>query len=702
MMTEQRSVAYRFGEFTLEPDLYLLRRGEQVVHLRPKSFSSLLYLIQNSNRLVTKDELLDAVWVDAEVTQGSVSQCILEIRHALDDQIDQPQFIETIPRLGYRFVNEVELITDSPRHKLVRPITARAVAATVLAIAVLVAWLLDAEAPRSPSTAVPLTTYPGSERSPSFSPDGNRVAFSWNGENEDNFDIYVNEIGTSGRTQLTDHPAQDFNPAWSPDGRSIAFLRRTSRTRAEVLLIPALGGPEVKLADLTFPQRLGFAWKLAWSQDSNSLAFGDSGPEPPGLFVLSIDSRQLLRLTSGRDFSPAFSLDSRTLAFSRGANFLSNVYVADLSEDLESVGSPRRLTAEENGDTLFPIWAEGGREIIYNHSESTDELRSLYRISLSGSDPAQQLAFGGEGGTEPAISVAASRMAYVRPSSDMSIWQVKIPADPESVASPKKYISSTLLDRNPEFSPNGSQIVLNSTREGSSEIWVCNSDGSEMRRLTSLSTARSIIPRWSPDGNTIVFHHWREGFSHLFTISKSGGAVQQLTAAQSRDRRPTLSGDGEWVYFDSDRSGQIEIWRMPLDEGEAKAEQLTKAGGQQPLESADGKMLYFLKRNLEGGLWSVPVDGGEERRAFDSSTLQSAFKVAENGVFFFSQLDEEEHVALMLLNSETQDVDLIARIEGVESLDLIGSIDISPDGEWLLYSKRESLQSDIMLIENFR
>ena len=85
--------------------------------------------------------------------------------------------------------------------------------------------------PEASLVAVPLTSYPGEERQPSFSPDGNQVAFSWNGEKQDNFDIYVMPISSGNPVRLTTDPAQDTSPAWSPDGRTIAFLRRLGECR---------------------------------------------------------------------------------------------------------------------------------------------------------------------------------------------------------------------------------------------------------------------------------------------------------------------------------------------------------------------------------------------------------------------------------------------------------------------------------------
>ena len=72
---------------------------------------------------------------------------------------------------------------------------------------------------------VPLTTFPGSENQPAFSPDGKQVAFSWNGPKEDNRDIYVMLVGTATPVRLTTDAAADWLPAWSPDGRRIAFVR---------------------------------------------------------------------------------------------------------------------------------------------------------------------------------------------------------------------------------------------------------------------------------------------------------------------------------------------------------------------------------------------------------------------------------------------------------------------------------------------
>ena len=125
-------------------------------------------------------------------------------------------------------------------------------------------------------TAVPLTSYPGSESYPSFSPDGSQVAFSWNGEKQDNFDIYVKVIGTEPPLPLTTNPAEDYSPAWSPDGRWIAFCRDLPGGKVAVILISPIGGPERKLTETNSPDQYGYLGSLvAWSPDSRSLVIVD-------------------------------------------------------------------------------------------------------------------------------------------------------------------------------------------------------------------------------------------------------------------------------------------------------------------------------------------------------------------------------------------------------------------------------------------
>jgi TolB-like protein/DNA-binding winged helix-turn-helix (wHTH) protein len=111
---EHPAATYRFGKFTLETrDRRLSSEGHEI-YLRPKTYDTLLYLLERQGHLVTKNELLDAVWADVEVTENALTRCVKEVRAALGDEVQSPRFLRTIPRLGYEFIADVDRLDEPP------------------------------------------------------------------------------------------------------------------------------------------------------------------------------------------------------------------------------------------------------------------------------------------------------------------------------------------------------------------------------------------------------------------------------------------------------------------------------------------------------------------------------------------------------------------------------------------------------------
>src|SRR5947199_10217948 len=94
---------YEFGSFRVDPDQRILLRGSEIVQLNPQTFDVLLVLVSNRGRVLEKDELMKAVWPDTFVEENSLSKNIFLLRKALGEDAGQ-QYIETIPRRGYRFI----------------------------------------------------------------------------------------------------------------------------------------------------------------------------------------------------------------------------------------------------------------------------------------------------------------------------------------------------------------------------------------------------------------------------------------------------------------------------------------------------------------------------------------------------------------------------------------------------------------------
>ena len=104
----------RFGPFVLDARREELRRDGETIHLTPKVYALLVYLVAHSQRLVPKEELLDAVWADTHVAEGSLARTMTSLRQALGDPASGPLYIETVARRGYRFIAAVEELEHAP------------------------------------------------------------------------------------------------------------------------------------------------------------------------------------------------------------------------------------------------------------------------------------------------------------------------------------------------------------------------------------------------------------------------------------------------------------------------------------------------------------------------------------------------------------------------------------------------------------
>src|ERR1700734_139955 len=104
---------YEFGPFRLDPAQRILSRDDRPILLQPKAFETLLVLVRNSDRIVMKEELLNAVWADTFVQESNLTQNIFVLRKALGDNDGGRRYIITVPGRGYRFAEKVRTITGA-------------------------------------------------------------------------------------------------------------------------------------------------------------------------------------------------------------------------------------------------------------------------------------------------------------------------------------------------------------------------------------------------------------------------------------------------------------------------------------------------------------------------------------------------------------------------------------------------------------
>jgi Tol biopolymer transport system component/predicted Ser/Thr protein kinase len=584
----------------------------------------------------------------------------------------------------------------------------------VLLVAGFFAWRAS-RAPDStePLRAVPLTSLSGAHRYPSFSPDGSYVAFTWTGPKQDNPDIYVQQIGSGSPLRLTTDASNDYNPVWSSDGRWIAFLRSQSEAgKSELRLIPPLGGPERKLAEIRVSDASFTPPYLAWCPDGNCLIVTDSPGEgqPAPLFVVSLETAEKRRLTNPQlpalsDTNPAVSPDGSWLVFRRNASglFTGELYRLPLRRGLTAAGEPRRLTLTAL-DAGYPTWMPGSKEILFSARGS------LWRLVVPGESTPARLQFVGEDGLMPVVSRPQpgrpARLVYVRSFQDSNVLRVETSAPGATASSPPVVsISSTREESHLQLSPDGRRVAFASNRSGEWEIWLADPDGANAVQLTSMG-AVSGSPRWSPDGQLIAFQSNFEGQWEVFVIPAAGGKPRNLTSRPTREGFPSFSRDGQSIYFFSNRSGKAQIWKIPVSGGNAV--QVTTNGGLAAFESPDGAHLYYTQTlDTPSALWQMPASGGVPVKVLDGVVLVD-FVVLERGIYYIDRPSGEGRILfidrppgetrLQYFDFVTGRSTTVARNLGNVTVGLTAS----PDGRTILFSRVDSSVDDLMLVENFR
>jgi Tol biopolymer transport system component len=551
----------------------------------------------------------------------------------------------------------------------------------------------------APPRLVPLTSMRGDVTHPTFSPDGNQIAFAWEGEKGDNWDIYLKMIGSSEIRRLTTDPAPDFDPSWSPDGRQIAFVRSQPgylpwylQGLGTIHLVSPVGGSDRKLSNF------GVHSKLSWSPDGRWLAAGRYGsttetdPGDAGIYLIPVLGGEPRPMTSTKPPAfhrdPALSPDGRHLAYASCASDIisCHVEVVELGTDYMPAGLPRRLTRQA-GAIVGLAWTRDANSLIYGDG-------TLWRAWLVGDRPPERIEFAGIGAFEPATAASLDRLAFVHNRSTEALYRFEVGHPPEII------LGSSRHDDYPHFSPDGRRITFTSNRGGEGfEIWLAAADGSNPMQLTHGPGISQGTPRWSPDGQRIAFDSQTEdGKWDIWTIDADGGSPRRLTRDPGNKQLPSWSHDGRWVYFRSDRAGAVEIWRIPVTGG--TEERITHGGGSVAYESVDGSTLFFTRphgeAHVDAPLFALPLAGGRERKVLEC-VPHTGFAVGPGGIYHLGCTADPSAVPLYLLDPATGLDRLLGKLEQANP-----GLAVSPDGKTILYQKLENQGSDLMMIENFR
>ena len=715
-------VGFQLSDWQVHPALNRLQRGPDVVRLEPKVMQVLVRLAASGGDVVSRNELIHAVWPDVFVTDDVLHRAIGELRRALGDSSSDPRYIETIRKRGYRLmvpatpltgVSPVETLPAAappgPHRSNARPPSLgtrsgwlfaiwACMATVAIGMAVFLVGSRSSElAPRASARFVPVVSGPLNESDPAMSPDGLRVAFVQREPGDTaSADIFVRELRDGRLTRITSHPASDRMPAWSPDGRRLAFVRSESSSDCEVIVRPLASDAETAVAPCGNP----YAPRLAWTRDGRGLLLAHRA-EPHAqagsrIARIDLETRNVNVVTQPPpgivgDDTPAVSPDGRRVAFIRRmTGGVSDIYIVAIDG-----GTTRRVTFDD-ADLTGVDWAADGRSLVFSSDRAGGY--SLWRVGIDRGVPVL-LAGGAARMKHPVADRSGRRIVYENWNYAIDVWEVGL-AGQDGAGLPAEAgtavtHTSELWNLYPQVSPAGARVAYISTQSGAHELWVADRDGSNARQLTRIGRGMVKMPRWSPDGGRIAYVARGEGAIDVHVIDVVSGVATALTASDAAETAPAWSHDGTRVWFGvSDAEGRWSVWSVDaMSQGAEPRLEVRDAVAAQV--SADGESVYFTRAD-QPGLWRrTSQDAATAARVIGDVPIGSTltWHVTSRGIYFVQDVQGE--VRLLFAPLAGTAATMVATLTQFSW----PGFSITPDGTRVLYARWDRRESNLMSIE---
>jgi Tol biopolymer transport system component/DNA-binding winged helix-turn-helix (wHTH) protein len=634
---ETKSLIFQFDNFEVDPLAFRLSKDGVPIDLEPKALHLLIYFVENRGRLLKKQELLEAIWADAAVTENALTREIAILRRVLSDSTKASRYVETVPTQGYRFVAQVssaerEQVStpkleagsepvaplQSPNRRFRVPWLLIPVG-MLLVIGILTTTLLyrarlnkhgDGAGEESPRLRlVQLTFSGGLDGFPSFSRDGRSVVFS--SDRTGVFELYVRQVDDNGgEIQLTRDAGGNIQPSWSPNGQWVAYH---SLKNGGIWVVPALGGTPRRITD--------FGSEPSWSHDGTRIAFqsgelggiteAHSGAMPGStIWIAQLHSNEVWQVThlsyasSAEAFygdgSPRWSSDDRRVLFENSGQLWTT---AVDGSNLRSVRIDRAASDPILGEDDRSLYflgqdAEGSGLWKVQLNDNLEAAGPSVRVHNSAPASARYLAVG-----------TGNRFAFSIVNTHDNLYSLSLtPAG--TAGTPFALTQDTRLRKTrPLFSPDGLAIsFLVGQRGRSGQLWVVDPEGKTPTQIPVNS------PAYDADWCEVdVLCYWSmEGRNTLWRWDLKQGRPEPVLRTPEKLSALRVSPDGTTGAFQNIKDGAMNVWTISLRTG--KVQPVTAGGGVigWPAWSRDSSTLAVEIRDRENTqIGIVPASGGK-------------------------------------------------------------------------------------------